>query len=503
MQKNIKKHLLLEQLEERIFLDANPIAAVDSVESTADPTVVLIPINPPQVEPQDSGAGEPEPTPETIEQGLDIQLTGAETAEESSSPVQITAEANDAIGLDNTAEITPVTAIDPMIGEDFDFTVSFENTTSSIVYGPYIDLLLDGGEDGNDTGGTGEDGITFQSASYLGANVDATIVDITADGQIIDHPYATDTDGTPLQLTGVNGQTFQEGDQFVSLLMPFGSFTPDQPVAEVQVTAHMGVNADVDTDLGVHTTTGAMFGQDALNHPGTDNPLRDIATSSRAYKAEVIAYNKDIVVQNVAADCQEQHDPTFDDTRQWADDSGQTFEVNHQEIPTGPNFPATYVAAIDIADGQTVSGLSLVDHLPDNIVYSGNVMVEAGGVPVAFTASLSGSDLTITLTNAVNGSGASDDVVISYDFYVPEQTSGSADIIDPDTGDDEHVINDGEVGYSWTSPDNAGENITNATIDPEVDTDGHFSSNADVDDISHAQAIAIQKTMSLRPISAI
>ena len=54
MQKNIKKYLLLEQLEERIFLDANPIAAVEPIDPAAEPTVELIPISPPQGEPQDA-----------------------------------------------------------------------------------------------------------------------------------------------------------------------------------------------------------------------------------------------------------------------------------------------------------------------------------------------------------------------------------------------------------------------------------------------------------------
>ena len=54
MKKSFKKYLLLEQLEERIFLDANPVAALDSVDpldSTIDPAAELItdqPVLPPQ-----------------------------------------------------------------------------------------------------------------------------------------------------------------------------------------------------------------------------------------------------------------------------------------------------------------------------------------------------------------------------------------------------------------------------------------------------------------------
>ena len=49
MKKSFKKYLLLEQLEERIFLDANPVAAIDPVDlvdSATDPAAELIPDQP-------------------------------------------------------------------------------------------------------------------------------------------------------------------------------------------------------------------------------------------------------------------------------------------------------------------------------------------------------------------------------------------------------------------------------------------------------------------------
>ena len=399
------------------------------------------------------------------------------------------ADGADAVATDDQA-------IDPMIGEDFEFTVSFDNTTGSDVFGPYIDLLLDGGQDGADA--ASDDGISFVGATYLGADMESFVhtIDATDVANGIEHPWATDNTGVPLIIHDIDGQAFQVGDQFVSLRMPFGSFTSDQPAAEVHVTAHMGENADVDVDLGVHTTTGAMYGTDALDNPTSDNPIRDIQTHSTAYKPEVITYHKDIIVSTVDADCQEQHDPTYDDTRQWADDSGQTFEQNHQEIPTGPNYPATYVATIDVADGQTVTNLSLTEHLADNIHYLGDNTITVNGSTSGFTVTHQGSDLIITLDHAVTGSADHDDVVIKYNFYVPDQTDTGTDIIDHTTGDDGHIINNGEVGYSW-HPNDTNDPDVNATINPEVNANGHFSSNADVDDISHAQSIAIQKGHSL------
>jgi fimbrial isopeptide formation D2 family protein/uncharacterized repeat protein (TIGR01451 family) len=552
--------LLLEQLEDRIFLDANPLVVVDGgVDHIAD-SVVEVSVEPviepvatePEIAEQQDDAGDGGVVAEDASTGdsvnsadgnqsatsdqddeADVQDDGASDSESfstagseaeqevSSDEPEISQEpsgddSSDSQEPDSTEDslesssdsattVATVTAtdantadpapIDPMIGENFEFTVSFNNDTGSDVFGPYIDLLLDGGQDGNDA--VADDGITFVDATYLGADVESWERIITQDDvdNGITHPWATDAAGDPLVVFNINGDPLEVGDQFVSLLMPFGSFTTDQPAADVQIVAHMGVNADLDAPLDVNSTTGAMFGHDPLNNPvgpPADPPLRDINQISAAYVPEVITYRKDIIVSNVGQDCQDQHDGTGD-IRHFADDGTQIFEQNHQEIPTGPNFPATYVAEIDIADGQTVTGLNLTEHLPADIVFTGNVTVQVGGVDVAFTESLVGNDLVITLTGDVTGTGnVGADVVITYDFYV-------ADVLDSNTGDDGHIVNDGVVGYSWdpatgNQGDANDDAIVNGTIDPEVNDEGHFSDRANVDDISHSQSIAIQKS---------
>jgi large repetitive protein len=62
---------------------------------------------------------------------------------------------------------------DPFVGENVTFTLQFDNTHASAVgYGPYIDLILPAtGADG--AGAAADDGLTFVSATYLGAPVNA------------------------------------------------------------------------------------------------------------------------------------------------------------------------------------------------------------------------------------------------------------------------------------------------------------------------------------------
>src|SRR5262249_4209792 len=120
-----------------------------------------------------------------------------------------------------------------LIGEDAKFVVRFDNASASDVgYGPYADLFLPAtGISG--AGPAVDHGITFANATYLGSPVTAMVLTLTAGG--VPHPFARDASGHPLVVTPPAG--FQVGDQLVVLSLPFSSYTPAQPPADVVVTA--------------------------------------------------------------------------------------------------------------------------------------------------------------------------------------------------------------------------------------------------------------------------
>ncbi|MEE4164449.1 MAG: hypothetical protein V2I35_00520, partial [Desulfocapsaceae bacterium] len=90
MKKSLKKYLLLEQLEERIFLDANPVAAldpVDPVDTAADPAgeqpsaqPVILP------QPDSSAAPQETETNSSVQENQSESLL-AETGEEPAAVV--------------------------------------------------------------------------------------------------------------------------------------------------------------------------------------------------------------------------------------------------------------------------------------------------------------------------------------------------------------------------------------------------------------------------------
>ncbi|TKB05876.1 SdrD B-like domain-containing protein [Desulforhopalus sp. IMCC35007] len=518
MKKTTPYQLILESLEERVFFDANPVAALveptdggveetslDGAEMQAESETVAASQ---EVEQVDAGASQDDVSVEV--EGAASDLAEAQSAAD--AMMQTEADESDLVVADagdvDTQAVDSedvVIPIDPMIGEDFTFTVTYNNDRTETVYGPYIDLVLDRGLEGDEVTDVTrtDDGISFESATYLGVDVEYHTQIVNNAGEVTHNWVKDPNTGEALVITGLN-----PGDEFVTLRLPFGSFTPDQTAAEIEVTAHMSENADVgdindpDAALDVTIYRGAMYGLTAADDYTTDNPIRD-GGETISFLPEVIAFNTEINVPTVGSDCQEQHDPIADDIREVATDLDTVFEQNYQEIPTGPNFPAEYISTIDIAENQNVDSLVYTQEVPDSIYYTGVTSISVGGValtPAGYNivrepTGNQGGALEIQILGTVTGTAADDDVVIHYGFYVPEQNGAGDAIIDPDSADDVHIINNGEVSYHWV-PRDAYDPAVTATIYPEVDEDGNFSSNENIDDIFHAEAITIQKSHS-------
>ncbi|MEO0949107.1 MAG: DUF4347 domain-containing protein, partial [Cyanobacteria bacterium J06641_5] len=158
---------------------------------------------------------------------------------------------------------------DPLIGEDFTFTVTFENTGNpgDAGFGPFVNLILDTtGADG--AGVETDDGITFNGATVFGAPVTSFEVVFNAGGTA-EHPLAVDTNGDPIVL---NAAAFgaEPGDTLVVLQLPFSSIVPGQPPAEIEVSANISNLADASTSLNIVAQGGFQFGNDATDNPTTD-----------------------------------------------------------------------------------------------------------------------------------------------------------------------------------------------------------------------------------------
>ena len=273
------------------------------------------------------------------------------------------------------------TAGEVLIGEDFTFSLNFSNPGTAPNpdgFGPYIDLFLPLGADGND-------GVTIATSgaiTYLGTPVNYQLVTIGAGGTA-EHPYFRDNTNQPGVINGQPGQTV------VVIELPFGSYTNGQPEAELVVQASLSNLADRGTGLEIAARAGFRFGQ---------TPTADYANDPSVEGGVVTASITPVLVEYT-----------------------HTFNGPEGETATGPNFPREMTTTITVAAGQTLTDYSLVIDVPGNIVVTGINGVSLG-------APVTGG----TLSHPVGDISGTQAVTIQY--YVPDVDAASANVLDPVSG---------------------------------------------------------------------
>lgn len=317
-----------------------------------------------------------------------------------------------------TATLAPPAT--PLIGETLTFSVTFDNTGSATGYGPFIDLVLPAtGADG--AGAATDDGITFVSATYLGVPVTSVVLTFDAGGNAT-HPYARTSAGAPVVVSGGT-----PGHQLVVLRLPFGSFTPTQPAAPIQVTTTLSTLADAGTALNLRARGGFQYGADPLDNPPSDPSALGAFTPNQPVTPAVWRLTK-------------------------------TYVGPEDETASGPNFPRQYRIDVDIAAGQTVTALDLTDVLPGNLQFLAVVSTLVNGAPAAASAIATPSTTTPggTLTRrfaSVTGTAGTQDASLILGYYVPRAAAGGAAVIDPASGDDAAAIDDARSQGNWTPID--------------------------------------------------
>jgi LPXTG-site transpeptidase (sortase) family protein len=327
------------------------------------------------------------------------------------------------------------------IGQAFSFTATFDNTDADEVgYGPFIDIVFPvTGVDG--AGAAVDDGVDFVSATYLGASVTAvqnTFGPANTGGCAgglgpATHPYAvTVTTGAPHIVCGT------PGDKLVTLLLPFGSFAPDQPPAVVTVNATLSNQADLNTSLDLRVRGGYQYGATPTNdwccgdativsHPGT----------STTWPASPVSP----VLLSLA----------------------KTSNNPENETATGLNYPRQFTLTVDVATGQPVTNLTITDTLPDSIQYvslaSSSPAATCTTVPDPLTTP--GGTLTCDFGTVTGGAGTSD-ATLTFNYYVPLNDSGGAPVINAVSGDDATSLNTSTAAGSW-DPIDARDPITPAS----------------------------------------
>lgn len=328
-------------------------------------------------------------------------FTESKTTSTSSRPLLLE-RLEDRLLMDAAPDVNLDVPAEVFLEESFSVTATFDNTsTTDVGFGPFIDLFV-------------PTGVDFSGATYLGQNVNTINVGtFDATGAILGtttHPLTGETlaAGTP-------------GDTLYVLELPFGSFVPNQPQAELKLNMKLN-GAPYNVPLDIKAQAGFRFGNDELNNPATDPPIRG-ALQTDQVTPQVIALSKS-------------HDGP------------------EGETATGPNFLRTYTLTVDIAEGAVVRDLEIIDLLPDNLVYQG---ISLGNPTIGGAATVTGTtivdqplttgpqnapnnDLKITFDSAV-GTSSSSDITITYTAYVPEFDANGDRVLPEFTGAPTNVIN--------------------------------------------------------------
>ena len=242
------------------------------------------------------------------------------------------------------------------IGESASFSVSLQNTDEVRGFRPGVDLFLPPGAE-------------FDTARFRGAAMEARNVGTFPDSGSLTHPLTGET---------ISGQP---GDTLVFVGFPITAQPQSMPplVAEVSVTLDNGLTPG--TPLSIEASCVYAFGDDALNDPDDDPPVRDDAV------AVVTPLIVRVTKGSPPATC------------------------------TGPSYEFDWSIGIDVAAGATLAPSQITDTLPTEFqvtdVIADNVTI--GSLPAG-----PGGDLIISLPELLGTPGVDQTLLVRG--YIVEGT---------------------------------------------------------------------------------
>lgn len=330
---------------------------------------------------------------------------------------------------------TPTVSLDVdsqiLIGENFNFSVTFDNTSTDIGYGPYIDVYLpqSGADDSVDS--EKQDGITYNSVDYLGNDM-RTWEFTCVEGNTITHPLTGQTVTCPAAPSG----TFSPFTwQLLVIELPFGSFVNGQPNVVVDINATLSDYADTDVDLPILAQSGFRFGADALDNPSTDPPIIGAQVSS-SITPSLLILRKD-------------------------------YNWREGETSTGPNYLREYTISVDIPADQILTNLEVVDDIPDNMQFVAVVSTDPAGA-VCTTPSTTDPNGTLSCVfDTITGTTASADATVTFSFYIPLADLADERVIAAASGGCVNSLNPVSASATWDPYDPRDlPQLTTASQDP-------------------------------------
>lgn len=371
---------------------------------------------------------------------------------------------------------------DVLLGNTFTEILTFSNGAASAVgYAPFVEVFAPS---------NANQSVTLQSATYLGSAVTFQAVTLTTDANgnvgAVD-PFVIGANGQAQFVDAPAG--YQAGDTMYVLQLPFGSFTPGQPAAQVQLTFSMANTTQLSStaNLNISAIGGFQYGSDPLNDPGSDPSI--LGTTTAGAPQEYAAPTSSDGLATLAASVS-------------LLDVQATTDLHEYETATGPDFPFNYVITLTpapVTQTDPTGAVTFTFTLPDQVEYVPNGTISITGPGGAtgtatFTAdpsSVSGAGGTVTVTFSSLTTDASDTpTVIKIPVFVPQYDATGAAVLDP--GGDARTV--GALGYTFSGTWNGTAVNNDSGVDGAVtfsgsDSGGSISDGVPVDTAGAANDI--------------
>ena len=240
----------------------------------------------------------------------------------------------------------------------------------------------------------------------------ATSVEFDANGDAV-HPFARDASGQ-LRVVHASDYGAQPGDTLVTLQAAVRPFTPDQPAAAIDV--QLGVSPRR-SRRAAGSVGGRRLRLRARRPEQSDRgPAGARRRGDDVHHADAVRADEDL-------------------------------EPARRGNRDGTEFSHQYTVTLDIAQGQTVDNLVILDTLPDGVVIDG---ASAAGATVQVQQAT--NEVTATFNAPITGA-AGPDATMVINFHVGETLAPgdpTTPVLDPATGASRALENNVAATADWT-----------------------------------------------------
>ena len=270
-----------------------------------------------------------------------------------------------------------------LLNNQFNVDFTLQNTSDTIGFKPFIDVLL-------------PYGITTTDAVSIGHwDVNNSMWKNNSDQEITKHPYDS----------SISLPSDPEGSYrwyyFVSHYSSYGQDQPEIVVKSITCQISESDGAVLGNALTIKAIPWFRYGKDAEDNPIEDPPIQGSLISS-SVTPTLIILNK-------------------------------SNNLSESETVTGVNFPFKFTITIDIADNQLIENLIIEDELPDMLKYmSLSTVSNVSYISETIVNNIQNGTITWNYGDIIGVGGT--DITLEYNVYVPLKDSSDQFILNQTTG---------------------------------------------------------------------